>query len=209
MLAVRVSTKAPSDKHTSGKRTSSKHTSGKHTSNKHKSSKHKSSKHKSAKHKSKKMVSNTDSSYLMYKLGTNKWQRKGEYAPGSGVLHRSHHQVFNSFDNNIYSSEKQMPHEDPQVQVFKLSHPIPICESASPVSSYRWHTMSDAEFQASCARLEEDVYNQMRDAKEREGTNFKIAIAHHCFLSPLVLHKNRTRAPSRTAPWWCSRMERR
>lgn len=142
--------------------------------------------------------------YLMYQLGTNNWQREGEYAPGSGVLHQSHHQVFNEFENvkcySIYPSQNQTPHEDPQVEVFKLSHPIPICESASPVSSYRWHTMSDAEFQAYRARLEESVYNQMAAAEEKEGTTFKLAIAHHCFLNPMVLRNVLKRRVSEGKP---------
>ena len=39
----------------------------------------------------------------------------------------------------------------------KLSHQIPICESASPVSSYRWHSMSEEEFRSYRERLEAAV----------------------------------------------------
>jgi len=87
----------------------------------------------------------------------------------------------------MYPSEKQTPHPDPFVEVFKLNHPIPICESASPVSSYRWHSMSDKEFDAYKNRLEHEVYEQMANAEEKEGTHFSIAIAHHTFLNPLVM----------------------
>jgi len=136
--------------------------------------------------------------FLVYQLGTNNWQREGEFAPGSGILHQAHHAAYNdaAMDGagggikcySMYPSEKQsVPHEDPTVEVFKLDHPIPICESASPVSSYRWHSMSDDEFKAYRTRLEEAVYSQMADAEEREGTNFSVAVAHHTFLNPLVL----------------------
>ncbi|CAK9017388.1 D-inositol 3-phosphate glycosyltransferase (N-acetylglucosamine-inositol-phosphate N-acetylglucosaminyltransferase) (GlcNAc-Ins-P N-acetylglucosaminyltransferase) [Durusdinium trenchii] len=128
---------------------------------------------------------------LVYQLGTNNWQREGEYAPGSGILHEAHHDGYQALEGvtcySMYPSEKQTPHEDPYVEVFKLDHPIPICESASPVSSYRWHSMSEDEFAAYQARLEEAVYKQMEAAEEREGTHFSVAIAHHTFLNPLVL----------------------
>lgn len=88
---------------------------------------------------------------------------------------------------SMYPSEKQTPHEDSHVEVFKLTHPIPICESASPVSSYRWHTMSDKEFDAYQARLADAVYAQMEAAEEAEGTHFALAVAHHTFLNPLVM----------------------
>ncbi len=88
---------------------------------------------------------------------------------------------------SMYPSEKQTPHPDPQIEVFKLSHQIPICESASPVSSYRWHSMSTEEFAAYQTRLETTVYEQMAQAEERDGANFSLAIAHHSFLNPLVL----------------------
>ncbi|GBG25120.1 GDP-Man:Man3GlcNAc2-PP-Dol alpha-1,2-mannosyltransferase [Hondaea fermentalgiana] len=90
---------------------------------------------------------------------------------------------------SIYPSEHQSPHEDPYVEVFKLEHPIPICESASPVSSYRWHSMSEEEFTAYTKRLEDTVYNQMEAAEEREGTNFSLCIAHHTFTNPLVMRR--------------------
>ncbi len=129
--------------------------------------------------------------FLIYQLGTNNWQREGEFAPGSGILHQSHHDTYNQMDGikcySMYPSEKQSPHEDPLVEVFKLEHQIPICESASPVSSYRWHTMSEEEFTAYRERLEEAVYEQMAAAEEREGTHISLAVAHHSFLNPVVV----------------------
>lgn len=88
---------------------------------------------------------------------------------------------------SLYPSQKQTPHEDPLVEVFKLSHAIPICESVSPVSDYRWHSMSEDEFQAYKNRLEDTVYKQMEEAEAAEGSHFNLAIAHHTFLNPLVL----------------------
>ena len=88
---------------------------------------------------------------------------------------------------SIYPSQNQTPHPDPQVEVFKLNHPIPVCESSSPVSSYRWHSFSDEEFKTYKNRLEEAVYKQMDAAEKKEGTHFSLAIAHHTFLNPLVL----------------------
>ena len=88
---------------------------------------------------------------------------------------------------SIYPSQKQTPHPDPQIEVLKLDHPIPICESASPVSSYRWHSFSDEEFKAYQTRLEEAVYKQMDEAEKIEGAHFSLAIGHHTFLNPLIL----------------------
>ena len=32
---------------------------------------------------------------LFFLLGTNNWQCEGEFAPGSGILHESHHAAYN------------------------------------------------------------------------------------------------------------------
>merc|ERR1719414_2277378 len=74
----------------------------------------------------------------MFHIGTNNWQRQGEFAPGSGILHASFHQTFNSMPGvkcySIFPSKKQTdpsPEPDyvPTFKVFKLDHDIPICES--------------------------------------------------------------------------------
>ncbi len=44
--------------------------------------------------------------------------------------------------------------DDDTFRVFKINHDIPICESVSPNSSYRWHSMDDKEYQAYLNRLE-------------------------------------------------------
>merc|ERR1740138_1429820 len=94
---------------------------------------------------------------MMFHIGTNNWQRQGEFAPGSGILHASFHQTFNAMPGvkcySIYPSSKQQdpvaePDYDPTFKIFKLSHDIPICESVSPNSSYRWHSMNEEEFTA-------------------------------------------------------------
>ena len=36
----------------------------------------------------------------------------------------------------------------PSAQVFKIEHDIPICESVSPNSSYRWHSMTEEQYDA-------------------------------------------------------------
>src|SRR4029450_12729863 len=33
---------------------------------------------------------------LIFQLGTNNWQRGGEFAPGSGILHEAHHHAYNA-----------------------------------------------------------------------------------------------------------------
>ena len=82
---------------------------------------------------------------------------------GSGILHEMHHKGYHLLEGvkcySIYPSQNQMSHPDPQIEVFKLNHPIPVCESASPVNSYRWHSFSDEEFKTYQTRLEEAVYN--------------------------------------------------
>jgi len=127
---------------------------------------------------------------LIFQLGTNNWQRGGEFAPGSGILHEAHHAAYNRMPGivgySVYPSTTQAS-EDPQVRIFELDHDVPICESISPVSSYRFHSMSDEEFDAYVDRLTNFVRSAMADAEAAEGVDVSVAIAHHCFLNPLVL----------------------
>jgi len=136
---------------------------------------------------------------MIFQLGTNNWQRpmKGtdelEFAPGSGVLHEAHHNAYNQLPGtksySMYPSEKQPQPTDPNAdyRVFQLEHPIPICESASPNSSLRWHSMSDEQFKAFVERLTREVYDYMKECEKREGKNFTMVIAHHSFVNPLVM----------------------
>merc|ERR1719265_1089111 len=113
-----------------------------------------------------------------------------EFAPGSGVLHEAHHNAYNKLPGvksfSMYPSQNQgQPAEaNADYKVFELDHPIPICESASPNSSKRWHGMSEEEFKAYCDRLENTVYDFMAKCEAREGNpsaNFNMCIAHHSF----------------------------
>ncbi len=127
---------------------------------------------------------------LIFQLGTNNWQRGGEYAPGSGILHESHHLAYNDLAGtasySMYPSSKQTT-RDADVRVFELEHDIPICESISPTSSYRWHSMSDEEFAAYRTRLTREVLEYMNAVEREENAEFSLAVAHHSFLNPLVL----------------------
>ena len=110
----------------------------------------------------------------IFQLGTNNWQRQDEYAPGSGILHETHHMCYNSREHpdtqcwSVFPSKIQSA-ENETYRVFPLAHDIPICESISPVSSYRWHTMSDAEFDAYRTRLETFVYDFMAEIEADNG----------------------------------------
>jgi len=141
---------------------------------------------------------------MIFQLGTNNWQRpmtkndKGgelEFAPGSGVLHEAHHNAYNQMPGikswSMYPSQNQgQPTEaDADYRVFELDHPIPICESASPNSSKRWHAMDDAEFGSYVGRLEKEVYDYMKQCEEKAGRDFSFAIAHHSFINPLVVSR--------------------
>lgn len=127
---------------------------------------------------------------LIFQLGTNNWQRGGEFAPGSGILHEQHHQAYDSLPDtksySMYPSRTQRFEQD-DVRVFALDHDIPICESISPVSSYRWHGMSEDEVSAYRARLTEEVKDWMAEIEGRRGERFQLAIAHHTFLNPVVM----------------------
>ena len=127
---------------------------------------------------------------LIFQLGTNNWQRGGEFAPGSGILHESHHHSYNSLPEtrsySIYPSRTQR-FEQEDVRIFAIDHDIPICESISPVSSHRWHSMSDKEIGAYRTRLTADVSRWMNEIEQRTGERFKLAIAHHTFLNTLVM----------------------
>jgi len=128
---------------------------------------------------------------LVFQLGTNNWQRQGEFAPGSGILHEAHHNAMNAMGVqcfSMYPSSKQtQPEGEAAYRVFKLDHDIPICESASPTSNKRWHSMSEDEFTAYVTRLETEVYDWMKVCEEKAGKKFTKVIAHHSFVNPLVM----------------------
>jgi glycosyltransferase involved in cell wall biosynthesis len=127
---------------------------------------------------------------LVFQLGTNNWQRDGEFAPGSGILHESHHYALNALPGvraySMYPSRRQR-FEEEFVHVFPLEHDIPICESVSPVSSYRWHAMDEAEVDAYRLRLTNAVADWMDEIEARTGDQFDLAIAHHAFMNTVVL----------------------
>ncbi len=127
---------------------------------------------------------------LIFQLGTNNWQRGGEFAPGSGILHEAHHHAYNAMPGvrcySMYPSRRQRFQEE-DVRVFPLDHDIPICESVSPVSSYRWHAMSEAEVAAYRLRLTNAVADWMDEIEARTGDEFSLAIAHHAFMNTVVL----------------------
>ncbi len=137
---------------------------------------------------------------LIFQLGTNNWQRGGEFAPGSGILHESHHLAYGAMADtasySIYPSSVQTTVE-PTVKVLELDHEIPICESISPVSSYRFHSMTDDEFNGYVDRLERFAADAIDEAEQAEGVPVTAAVAHHSFLNPLVLTRiNRSREAS-------------
>jgi glycosyltransferase involved in cell wall biosynthesis len=86
----------------------------------------------------------------------------------------------------MYPSRRQR-FEDEDVHVFPLEHDIPICESVSPVSSYRWHSMSEAEVAAYRLRLTDAVADWIDEIESRTGDRFSLAIAHHAFMNTVVL----------------------
>merc|ERR1719456_1819295 len=124
---------------------------------------------------------------LIFQLGTNNWQRPTkdnpaelEFAPGSGVLHEAHHNAYNGLEGvksySMYPSQAQgQPEGDADYKVFELDHPIPICESASPNSSKRWHGMDEKEFSDYCTRLENEVEAFMEKTEADCGDNYTMA----------------------------------
>ena len=143
------------------------------------------------------------SGQLIFQLGTNNWQREGEFAPGSGILHEAHHVAYNSMPDtvaySVYPSTTQTS-IDPLVNILKLNHEIPICESISPVSSYRFHSMSKEQFAAYCDKLMFFAEHNINEAEQAEGKYVSIAIAHHSFLNPLILSRINTRRVSSGKP---------
>jgi glycosyltransferase involved in cell wall biosynthesis len=146
---------------------------------------------------------------LIFQLGTNNWQRGGEFAPGSGILHEAHHHAYNALPGmrcySMYPSRRQR-YRDEDVRVFPLDHDIPICESISPVSSYRWHGMSEAEVGAYRQRLTDEVASWMDEIEAATGDRFALAIAHHAFMNPLAMRdviRRRAAAGRGTMPLLC------
>ena len=127
---------------------------------------------------------------LIFQLGTNNWQSRQEFAPGSGILHQQHHDTYNTMNGvacySVFPSRVQRLDRS-DVRVFELNHDIPICESVSPVSSYRWHSMSEEEFEAYRIRLYDFVTAYINEVEEMHGKPFDLFIAHHAFLNPMVM----------------------
>ena len=127
---------------------------------------------------------------LIFQLGTNNWQRGGEFAPGSGILHEAHHDAYNALPGlrcySMYPSRRQR-FRDEYVRVFALEHDIPICESISPVSNYRWHSMSEAEVTAYRRRLTDEVAGWIDEIEAQTDDRFELAIAHHAFMNTVVM----------------------
>lgn len=127
---------------------------------------------------------------LILQLGSNNWQRGGEFAPGSGILHESHHKMLNSFEQthcySIYPSKIQSS-DDPTIRIFEIDHDIPICESISPVSSYRFHGMSEQQFAEYRQRLLGVAEQFISDIETEHGQAVSLLVAHHTFLNSLVL----------------------
>lgn len=127
---------------------------------------------------------------LIFQLGTNNWQSEEEFAPGSGILHQQLHATFNDMPGTVCHSvfpSRVQRFTKPDVRVFELDHDIPICESVSPVSSYRWHAMTDDEFEAYRIRLRDFVLAYIDEVEQELGRSFGLFIAHHSFLNPLVM----------------------
>ncbi len=141
---------------------------------------------------------------LIFQLGTNNWQSKEEFAPGSGILHAQLHATFRAMDgvtcHSVFPSRVQR-FDRADVRVFELEHDIPICESVSPVSSYRWHSMSEEDFDAYRSRLLEFVTAYIDEVEADLGRPFDLFIAHHAFLNPMVMVEvNRRRVAAGRAP---------
>jgi glycosyltransferase involved in cell wall biosynthesis len=146
---------------------------------------------------------------LIFQLGTNNWQRGGEFAPGSGILHEAHHHAYNALPGvrcySMYPSRRQRFRDD-DVRVFALDHDIPICESISPVSSHRWHGMSEAEVDAYRGRLTGEVAGWIDEIEAGTGERFGLAVAHHGFMNTVVLRdviRRRAAAGRGTMPLLC------
>ena len=146
---------------------------------------------------------------LIFQLGTNNWQRGGEFAPGSGILHEAHHHAYNALPGvrcySMYPSKRQRFREE-DVRVFPLDHDIPICESISPVSNYRWHSMSEEEVDAYRARLTNAVAEWIDEIEDTTGDRFALGIAHHGFMNTVVMRdviRRRAAAGRGTMPLLC------
>jgi len=135
-------------------------------------------------------VSDQQPRLLIFQLGSNNWQSGQEFAPGSGILHEQHHDTFNGMPgvtcHSVFPSRVQR-FARPDVRVFELDHDIPICESVSPVSSFRFHNMSDDDFEAYRTRLRDFVLAYVDEVERDLGRSFDLFIAHHAFLNPLVM----------------------
>jgi len=132
-----------------------------------------------------------DEPVLMFHIGSDNWQRQGEFAPGSGMIHKAMHDTFNGMPGvkcySLYPSRRQTdPDDDSTFRIFKLDHDIPVCEGASSHSSYRWHTMEDTQFLAYAQRLESEICAFMDEIEKKEGRSFDFLVSHHAFANAMT-----------------------
>ncbi len=127
---------------------------------------------------------------LIFQLGTDSWQRLGELASGSGVIHEAHHNAFNAIPNiAAYSAypSATLSFTDPQVSVLALPHDAPAYGSDTTGSPFHYHGLSSAEFEICKQRLKASTARALESAEEREGTQVDLAIAHHSFINLIIL----------------------
>jgi len=129
--------------------------------------------------------------YRIFSLGTNNWQSKDEPAPGSGILHKTHHEIFNKMEGvesySMWPSKTQRtPKDVGDYKVLELEHDIPICESYSPNSSYRWHSMPGEEVENYFTNLYDGSENFINEIENGKGS-FNLFLAHHTFMNSVAM----------------------
>src|SRR4029450_12460222 len=106
---------------------------------------------------------------------------------------------------SMYPSRRQR-FRDEYVRVFALEHDIPICESVSPVSSYRWHSMGETEVAGYRQRLTEEVETWMDEIEAQTDGRVELAIARPSFMNTVVMRdviRRRAMAGRGTMPLLC------
>ncbi|MXU66349.1 glycosyltransferase [Oceanomicrobium pacificus] len=140
---------------------------------------------------------------IILHLGSNNWQRQGEFAPGSGILHAAHHAAMAARDDlRVYSTfpSPRQTSDRADLSIFAIPHDIPICESISPVSRNRWHGFSDSGFAEYRAALMEHLRRFCDRIRATEGRDPDLIIAHHAFINALVGADLRDHLAAHAAP---------
>eukprot|EP01010_Urceolus_cornutus_P003463 NODE_486_length_1616_cov_539.996809_g370_i0.p1 GENE.NODE_486_length_1616_cov_539.996809_g370_i0~~NODE_486_length_1616_cov_539.996809_g370_i0.p1 ORF type:complete len:518 (+),score=143.51 NODE_486_length_1616_cov_539.996809_g370_i0:63-1556(+) len=138
---------------------------------------------------------------VFFHIGSNNWAGPTEpVGGGSGVVHENLHKLMNALPNtkcySIWPSKNQTTESVAQasMRVFSIPYNVPCFESAGPVSSIRYHDLTEEQIKDYITRLENLACEFLDEIERDEGVPVTFSMMHHCFLNVITMRNvNRRR----------------